>query len=66
LHINVALNNATNISMHHTAISDEPGTCRLYFHKDLLGHSTVGKNSRGYEMVNCCTLADFFDSNNTH
>ena len=63
LRINVALNKATNISLHHLAITDRQGTCRLYYDRDNWGHSTVSNHSRGYEIVNSCTLADFLESN---
>lgn len=64
LRINTSLNNATNISLHHLAISDRTGTCKLYYYKEYLGHSTVYEQSRHYEEVNCCTLADFMNNNN--
>ncbi len=64
LRINTALNNATNISLHHLAIGDRTGTCKLYYYKEYLGHSTVNVRSRHYEVVNSCTLADFMERNN--
>ena len=63
LRINVALNNATNISLHHLALADRQGTCRLYYDRGNWGSSTVSDHSRGYEIVKSCTLADFLESN---
>ena len=63
LRINVSLNNATNISVHHLAITDRKGTCRLYYDRGNWGHSIVSRPSNYYETVTSCTLADFLESN---
>ncbi len=63
LRVNVALNKAANILVHHLAITDRQGTCRLYYGKGNYGHSTVSPLSRYYETVKSCTLADFLENN---
>jgi FkbM family methyltransferase len=63
LRLNVALNKADNISVHHLAISDRQGTCRLYYDAGNWGNSTVRRLSRYGEDVTCCTLSDFLDAN---
>ncbi len=64
LRINVALNNATNISVHHLAITDRQGTCRIYYGWGNWGHSIVNhRRSHHYEIVQSSTLADFLESN---
>jgi len=64
LRINVALNECTNISVHHLALADKEGTCTLY-HSDTgnWGHSTVNRRSRSSETVECCTLSAFLERN---
>lgn len=64
LRLNVALNSAANISMHHLAIADRPGTCRLHYDRHNWGHSTAYSRSICGETVECCTLSDFLESNN--
>lgn len=66
LRINVALNNAANISVHHIAITDRKGTCRLYHDRRNWGHSIVSFpsiRSKYYETVTSCTLKDFLERN---
>jgi FkbM family methyltransferase len=63
LRINVALNNATNISAHHLAITDRQGTCKLYYASGNWGHSLVSPLSKHFETVPSCTLSDFLESN---
>ena len=63
LRINVALNNAANISVHHLAITDRKGTCRLYHDRGNWGHSIVSRPSKYYETVTSCTLTDFLERN---
>jgi len=63
LRINVALNNATNISIHHLAITDRKGTCRLYHDRANWGHSIAILPSKHYEIVTSCTLTDFLERN---
>lgn len=63
LQINVALNNAANISVYHLAITDRKGTCRLYYYRDNWGHSIVSQLSKYYETVTSCTLTDFLERN---
>ena len=66
LRINVALNNAANISVHHIAITDRKGTCRLYHDSGNSGHSIVSFPSipsKYYETVISCTLTDFLERN---
>ena len=59
LRINVALNRATNISVHRIALLDKQGSCTLYHDWGNWGHTAVKKLSRRSETVPCCTLSDF-------
>lgn len=65
LRINVALNQCSNISAHHTAMSDKEGVCTLHYDmaEGNWGHSTVKKLSEFNETVNSCTLSDFMEKN---
>lgn len=66
LRINVALNHCTNISLHHLAMADKEGSCRLYYNSGNWGHSilkTVKTLSRFSETVKSSTLSAFFESN---
>lgn len=63
LRINVALNNATNVSVHHLALSDRRGKCTLYHDTGTWGHTVVKPLSAERETVECCTLSDFLESN---
>jgi len=63
LKINAALNNSSNISVHHLAISDKDGTCTLYHDTGNWGHSTVKQLSRYSETVEASTLSSFMDRN---
>ncbi len=63
LRINAALNNASNITAHHLALSDTSGTCTLYHSTRNWGHSLVKARSVSDETVDCCTLGEFLDRN---
>jgi FkbM family methyltransferase len=63
LRINVALNTATNVSVHHLALSDRRGKCTLYHDAGTWGHTVVKPLSAEGETVECCTLSDFLESN---
>ena len=63
LRINVALNQCTNISVHHLAIADKEGTSILYHDIGNWGHSTVRKLSKYSETVKSCTLSTFLERN---
>ena len=63
LRINVALNTATNVSVHHLALSDRRGQCMLYHDTSTWGHTIVKPLSPKGETVKCCTLPDFLESN---
>ena len=62
LRINVALNQCANISIHHLAMSDKEGTCKLYYDTGNWGHSIVKNLSRYSETVKSSTLSTFFES----
>jgi FkbM family methyltransferase len=61
LRINVGLNNAANVSVHHLAVSDKRGTCTLYHAAGNWSHSVVHRFSGRGEEVDCCTLRQFLD-----
>ena len=61
LRINAALNRMTNLSTHHLALSDRPGTCTLYHGPGNWGHSVVRRRSDRSETVECHTLQQFFE-----
>lgn len=63
LRLNVALNNAYNIFVHHLAISGKTGTCKLYYNAENWGHTIVKPLSEQVEEVNCCTLSHFLNDN---
>jgi len=63
LRINAALNKLENLSTFHVALSDQRGTCRLYYDNGNWGHSMVSRISKHSEEVECCTLQQFFDEN---
>jgi FkbM family methyltransferase len=63
LYINAALNKLENLSTFHLALSDRGGTCTLYHDSGSWGHSTVSQLSSRREVVECCTLQEFFDAN---
>jgi FkbM family methyltransferase len=63
LRINAALNRLENLSTFHLALSDRRGTCTLYYDSGNWGHSTVSRLSNRSEVVECCTLQQFFDEN---
>ena len=63
LRINVALNQCSNISVHHFAMADKDGTCTLYHDIGNWGHSTVSKLSKFSETVRSCTLSAFLEGN---
>ncbi|HUI66718.1 MAG TPA: FkbM family methyltransferase [Nitrospirota bacterium] len=63
LRINVALNQCTNISVHHLAMADKEGNCMLYHDIGNWGHSTVSKHFRSSETVESCTLPTFLERN---
>lgn len=64
LRINVALNKATNISVHHLALSDKEGICTLYYNLRNWGHSTVKRVSQYSETVEAWSLTKFLEINN--
>lgn len=66
LSANVALNNATNISVYHLALSDKNGICTLYHDSENWGHSIVKSFSSKNEIVDCCTLTKFLEINNIY
>jgi FkbM family methyltransferase len=61
LRINAALNRMTNLSTHHLALSNGPGTCTLYHSPANWGHSVVCRRSDRSETVECRTLQQFFE-----
>jgi FkbM family methyltransferase len=63
LQVNVALNHATNISVHRIAILDKRGTVTLSYDSGNWGHSVVRKLSRWGEQVPACSLTDFMTEN---
>jgi FkbM family methyltransferase len=63
LRVNVALNRATNISVHHLAIMDRRGPVTLHYDCGNWGHSVVKRLSRWGEQVQACSLADFIEEN---
>lgn len=63
LRINAALNRLENLSTFHLALSDRPGKCTLYYDCGNWGHSIVSQLSNRSEVVECCTLQQFFDDN---
>ena len=63
LKINVALNGAANVSVHHLAITDARGTSTLYYDAGNWGNSVVAPLSAGSETVESCSLTDFMDDN---
>ena len=63
LRINVALNQCSNISVHHLAVADKAGTCILYHATGNWGHSTVSELSKTSETVRSCTLSAFLEGN---
>ena len=63
LRINIALNQYTNISAHHIAITDQNGTCTLYHASGNWGHSIINRHSKSSETVESCTLTDFLARN---
>ena len=63
LRINAALNRLENLSTCHLALSDRCGKCTLYHAKGNWGHSMVSQLSHRSEVVECCTLQQFFDDN---
>jgi len=63
LRINVCLNQSANISLHHLAITDRKGSCKLYYDVRNWGH-TVVKNLSGHgERVETFTLTNFLEIN---
>ena len=64
LRINVALNKADNISLHHIALTDRRGDCTLYHDSGNWGHSVVKRLSSRCETVGSIGLADFLEDNN--
>jgi FkbM family methyltransferase len=64
LRMNVALNSASNVSVHHLAIMDRRGSVTLYHDSGNWGHSVVKKLSRGSEGVPACSLSEFLEDNN--
>jgi FkbM family methyltransferase len=63
LRINAALNRLDNLSTFHLALSDRPGKCTLYYDLGNWGHSIVSHLSNRSEVVECCTLQQFFCDN---
>jgi FkbM family methyltransferase len=63
LRINKALNNSTNVSEHHLALSDTEGKCELYHEYGHWGHSIVESFKQSSEIVRCCTLNTFLEEN---
>jgi FkbM family methyltransferase len=63
LRINTALNKMANLSTFHLALSDRRGACTLYYDSENWGHSVVSVLSTRSEVVECCTLQQFFDNN---
>ena len=59
LRINVALNMASNISVHHLALTDHDGTSILYHDDGNWGHSAVKQLSRISETSPSMTLSHF-------
>ena len=62
LRINVALNHAENVAVHHLAIADTNGTCTLYHDNGNWGHSMVKRLSASSEQASCSTLAHFLET----
>lgn len=65
LQINVILNQCTNVSVHHLALSDKEGICILYHdtRNGNWGNTTVKNVSRTTETVKCCKLSTFMQKN---
>jgi FkbM family methyltransferase len=63
LRINAALNRLENLSTFHLALYDRPGKCTLNYDSGNWGHSIVSHLSNRGEVVDCCTLQQFFDDN---
>jgi FkbM family methyltransferase len=63
LRINAALNRLENLSTFHLALYDRPGKCTLYYDSGNWGHSIASQLSNRSEVVECCTLQQFFDDN---
>ena len=61
LRVNSALNPSLNISPHHLALSDRPGTVTLYHASGNWGHSMVKKQSDSSETVQAQTLSGFLE-----
>jgi|SRR5579862_2396326 len=61
LRVNAALNRMGNLSTHHLAILNRKGSCALYYDTGNWGHSVVSQLSDYSEMVECCTLQQFFE-----
>jgi FkbM family methyltransferase len=64
LHVSAAPNRLENLSVHHLAILDRPGTCNLYHSSANWDHSVVSRRSHLTEVVECCTLEQFVSDNN--
>jgi len=63
LRINAALNKLDNLLTFHLALYDRPGKCTLNYDCGNWGHSIVSQLSNRSEVVECCTLQQFFDDN---
>jgi FkbM family methyltransferase len=63
LRVNVALNRAINVSVHHLAIMAERGVATLYHDAGNWGHSVVKRLSPRSEQVAACSLSDFMEDN---
>ena len=64
LRINAAINDLTNLGVHHLALSDKKGTARLFHDAGgNWGHSIMAELSSAGEEVETETLADFMKSN---
>jgi len=63
LQVNVALNRAENVSVHHLAITDARGTSTLYYDSGNWGNSVVAHLSQRSERVQSCSLTDFMEDN---
>jgi FkbM family methyltransferase len=63
---NVALNQLSNVSLHHLALTDFKGTVRLFYdiNSGNWGHSIVKELSDQYEDVCADTLTNFMADNN--
>jgi FkbM family methyltransferase len=61
LRINVALNRAENIAVHHLALTDKNGPVTLYHDTGNWGHSVVADLSKVTETVEGVSLASFME-----